>query len=177
MATLLHTTSNAQVPYIGINQDYAEWEGTPLVFDAPITSLWSEAGEGCEVCQQRDIPGVATGCNCGMVAMVFQRETLQSFLDWMEIKGRWKEKPVDWSLADFAQECGHEIVIKQTIKPAGSTSASMYALKEATRASNSFICSGEKSSMSSFRSSSSVDLRVTARVIARPAYMLRGPSD
>ena len=140
MATLLHTTSNARVPYIGINQDYAEWEGTPLVFDAPITSLWSEAGEGCEVCQQRDIPVgrlQANSCNCGMVAMVFQRETLQSFLDWLEIKGRWKEKPVDWSLADFAQECGHQIVIKQTIKPVGSTSASMYALKEATRASNS----------------------------------------
>jgi hypothetical protein len=81
-----HLLNYTTVPYIGFNQDDAYWE-RPLpdltrVLDMdPIISLYE----------------LVLG-----LGLVFRRDTLQDFLDWME--PLFKEGPLDWTLQDYVAE-------------------------------------------------------------------------
>ena len=100
---------NTDAKYIGINQDDGEWTSMAPLFDAPITSLWSR--------------GNGTHCKnawCGMVSVVFERNTLHQFLDWLAIDDHWKEKPIDWSLNDFVKQYGLNIPIHKIVRHIGT---------------------------------------------------------
>jgi hypothetical protein len=86
---LNHTTA----PYIGFNQDDAYWERplpdlTRVLEMDPIVSLYE--------------PVLGLG-------LLFRRDTLQDFLDWME--PLFKEGPLDWTLQDYVAEKNFTIPI------------------------------------------------------------------
>jgi len=82
MEYILKTT---KAKFIIFNQDDGEWITQFSLPTDPITNRW-------------------TG---GMVSIAFERTTLRKFLDWIE--DRWKEKPIDWTLDDFAREFGYKV--------------------------------------------------------------------
>jgi hypothetical protein len=109
---LEHTDS----PYIGFHQDDVEWEAGVLLLSAlaknhSILSLHRPShGDTRNQMQQGVDCNVWGNADCGIMSLIFRRDTLQSFLTWME--PLWKELPLAWTLKDFCSE--HGITIATT---------------------------------------------------------------
>lgn len=86
--------NESNAPFIGFIQDDVEWvKKLPKIQKSTgITSLWRNIRYG----KGRDCGSSAF---CGMVAIIFRRDFLRKFLDWM--KPFWKELPIDWTLKKF----------------------------------------------------------------------------
>jgi hypothetical protein len=109
---LQYVLDHTDARYIGFNQDDGKWTRSLVLPSTPLTSLWSLG-------QLKDCHD--PGGHCGLVSMVFQRETLRDFLEWME--PLWKEKPIDWTLNDFVKARGLRMPVQKIVRHLGTQSS------------------------------------------------------
>jgi hypothetical protein len=109
---LQYVLDHTKAPYVVFNQDDGQWIHSLVLPSTPLTSLWSLG-------QAKDCHD--PGGHCGLVSMVFQRDTLRDFLEWMT--PLWKEKPIDWTLNDFVWQRGLHMPVQKIVQHLGTQSS------------------------------------------------------
>jgi hypothetical protein len=112
---LQYVLDHTDARYIAFNQDDGQWTRPLVLPSTPLTSLWALG-------QAKDCHDA--GGHCGLVAFVFQRETLWDFLQWMT--PLWKEKPIDWTLNDFVRQRGLHMPVQKIVHHLGTRSSFDY---------------------------------------------------